>query len=88
MVGTILNKGGLKKDEEKKFEAFKGKGVAFGQQDVVMADESEAFMYDGFGDDPELAYALKLSMMEEEAKKMVVPDEPDASADLSTVIQL
>ena len=53
---------------------------------MVMADESEAFMYDGFGDDPELAYALKLSMMEEEAKKMVVPDEPDASADPSTVI--
>lgn len=33
-------------------------------------------MYEEYGDDPELAYALKLSMMEEESKKLEVPDEP------------
>jgi len=27
-------------------------------------------LYEEFGDDPELAYAMKLSMMEEEAKRM------------------
>ena len=35
-----------------------------------------ANMYADFNEDPELAYALKLSMMEEEAKSLLVPDEP------------
>lgn len=39
-------------------------------------NEADALMYQGFEDDPELAMALKMSMMEEEAKKMQVPDEP------------
>lgn len=33
-------------------------------------DTGDALLYQDFGDDPELAYALKLSMMEEEAKKL------------------
>lgn len=33
-------------------------------------------LYSEFADDPELAYALKMSMMEEEAKATIVPDEP------------
>lgn len=33
-------------------------------------------LYSEFGEDPELAYALKLSMMEEEANSLQVPDEP------------
>jgi len=41
--------------------------------DVKMEDSS---IYNAYSDDPELEYALKLSMMEEEAKKLVVPDEP------------
>lgn len=44
-------------------------------------DEADAFMYESYGDDPELAMALKLSMMEEEAKKMVVPEEPKDTDD-------
>lgn len=33
-------------------------------------------LYGEYADDPELAYALKMSMMEEEAKQTAVPDEP------------
>ena len=88
MVGTVLNKGGNKKEEDKKFEAFKGKGVSMAQDDVPMPSQEDAYMYDAFGDDPELAYALKLSMMEEEAKKQVVPDEPPSTTDPSLVISL
>ena len=40
-----------------------------------MRDE-DAALYSEYGDDPELAFAIKMSMMEEEAKKMQVPDEP------------
>jgi len=42
----------------------------------MQQDPADAVMYEGFIDDPELAYAIKLSMMEEEAKKIVVPTEP------------
>lgn len=42
-------------------------------------------MYADFGDDPELAYALKLSMLEEEVKKMTIPDEPKDTDDQSSV---
>lgn len=38
-------------------------------------------LYGDFAEDPELAYAMKLSMMEEEAKSLVVPDEPADSDD-------
>lgn len=31
---------------------------------------------------------MKLSMMEEESKKLVVPDEPDESADPTTVVNI
>lgn len=52
-----------------------------------MKDESDA-MYAAYGEDPELAFAIKMSMLEEEAKKLVVPDEPDASVDPTQVITL
>jgi hypothetical protein len=44
-----------------------------------MQDDSEAALYSAYGDDPELAYAIKMSMLEEEAKAMVVPDEPSTT---------
>lgn len=47
-----------------------------------------ASLYAAYGDDPELAFALKMSMMEEEAKKLMVPDEPDVSVPGSVNIQL
>ena len=47
-----------------------------------------ASLYAAYGDDPELAFALKMSMMEEEAKKLVVPDEPDISVPGSVNIKL
>ena len=39
-------------------------------------NESDALLYQVYADDPELAQAIKLSMMEEEAKKIVLPNEP------------
>ena len=73
-MGTVLNKGhGHKQEEEKKFEAFKGKGVKLSDEpneDVHMKDELANF---GDIDDPELAYALKLSMLEEQFKKLPIP---------------
>ena len=77
-VGSVLNSGKGQKQEETKFQAFTGKGVSLGsqaQQDVVMRDE-DAALYSQYGDDPELAYAIKMSMLEEEAKRAQVPDEP------------
>lgn len=53
-----------------------------------MQDDEMASLYAAYGDDPELAFALKMSMMEEEAKKLVVPDEPDASAPGAVNIKL
>ena len=53
-----------------------------------MRDDFDAALYQDFGDDPELAYAMKLSMMEEEAKKLVVPDEPTDTADPITVVNI
>ncbi len=47
-----------------------------------------ASLYAAFGDDPELAFALKMSMMEEAAKKLVVPDEPDPSTPGAVNIKL
>ena len=46
-------------------------------------DEVMSHMYAEFGEDPELVYALKLSMMEEEAKAMVIPEEPKDTDDQS-----
>ena len=51
-------------------------------------NETDAIMYAAYADDPELAMAIKMSMLEEEAKKMVVPDEPAKDADPSTVVTL
>ncbi len=45
------------------------------EDDVEMRDEAAA-LYSVYGDDPELAMAIKLSMLEEEAKQTIVPDEP------------
>ena len=45
-------------------------------------------MYEEYGDDPELAYAMKLSMMEQEAAALDVPDEPPEGADPSTIVSL
>lgn len=83
-VGTILNAkagGGKGQEEAKKFQAFKGQGVTLQDAqlssggDVNMRDE-DAALYSAYGDDPELAFAIKMSMMEEEAKRLQVPDEP------------
>ena len=43
-----------------------------------MKDEADA-LYSVYGDDPELAFAIKMSMLEEESKKMVIPDEPSVT---------
>lgn len=60
-----------------------------GGGDTDMKDESEAALYSEYGEDPELAFAIKMSMLEEEAKKLVVPDEPDAAnTDPSQIITL
>jgi hypothetical protein len=37
-------------------------------ESAQVQDDSDAALYAEYGDDPELAYALKMSMMEEEAK--------------------
>jgi hypothetical protein len=47
-----------------------------------MRDE-DAALYSQFGEDPELAFAIKMSMLEEEAKKVQIPDEPDQGAPFS-----
>ena len=52
-----------------------------------MQDE-DAALYAAYGDDPELAFALKMSMMEEKAKALVIPDEPEVSTPGSVNIQL
>ena len=68
MVGTVFNKKDKQEDAKNKFQAFSGKGVSFGESAAV--NESSAFndmdanMYD---DDPELAYVMQLSMMEQES---------------------
>ena len=46
-------------------------------EDAVMHEE-DAALYQDFGEDPELAFAIKMSMMEEEAKKLSIPDEPSS----------
>ena len=51
-------------------------------------EDEDAALYAAYGDDPELAFALKMSMMEEKAKALVVPDEPDVSTPGSVNIQL
>jgi hypothetical protein len=83
-VGTVLNGGKTQQKEEKKFIAFQGKGVSLGadmggssSEDQMMKDEAAA-LYTAYGDDPELAFAIKMSMLEEEAKKLHVPEEPPA----------
>lgn len=92
MVGTVLNRragAGAKKEEEKKFNAFTGQGVSLGGKpgDTDMND-MDAALYAGYADDPEMAMAIKLSMLEEEANKMSVPDEPQESADPNTFATL
>ncbi len=51
-----------------------------------MHDE-DAALYQAYGDDPELAFAIKMSMMEEEAKRSWVPDEPQEGAPNSVNLQ-
>lgn len=53
-----------------------------------MLDDEAAALYTAYGDDPELAFAIKMSMMEEEAKRLTVPDEPAAGAEGSVTLQL
>ena len=50
--------------------------------------EAEKALYEQFSDDPELAYAMKLSMMEEEASRIVVPEEPSNETDPSQVVNI
>lgn len=52
----------------------------------MQVDEGMSSLYSEFGEDPELAYALKLSMMEEEAASLKVPDEPADTDDQATVV--
>lgn len=86
-VGSVLNKGAAAQDKPK-FEAFKGQGTKLVQdEDVDMRDEAAA-LYSEFGDDPELAMAIKMSMIEEEAKRMVVPEEPPASDPQAVTVQI
>ncbi|TNV78717.1 hypothetical protein FGO68_gene7487 [Halteria grandinella] len=95
MVGTVLNGGKGQQKEEKKFVAFQGKGVSMyesaaasgASEDQAMKDETAA-LYSVYGDDPELAFAIKMSMLEEEAKRLVVPDEPAADAPGSVILQI
>lgn len=51
-------------------------------------EDEDAALYAAYGDDPELAFALKMSMMEEKAKALVIPDEPEVSTPGSVNIQL
>jgi len=44
-------------------------------------------MYNEFGDDPELAMAIKMSMIEEEVKRAVVPEEPAATDPQAVTVQ-
>lgn len=44
--------------------------------------------YENYNDDPELAYALKMSMMEEESKQTLIPEEPTDSDDPATVVNV
>jgi hypothetical protein len=63
--------------------------VSLGQpekDDFEMRDEVAA-LYSAYGDDPELAFAIKMSMMEEEAKRMQIPDEPDVGSPNSVNLQ-
>ena len=74
--GSVLNKG---QPAQPKFEAFKGQGTKLvADEDVDMRDEAAA-LYSEFGDDPELAMAIKMSMIEEEVKRAVVPEEPEST---------
>jgi hypothetical protein len=50
--------------------------------------EEDAALYTAYGDDPELAFAIKMSMMEEAAKNLIIPDEPAAGSDNSVTLQL
>ncbi len=63
-------------------------GSTSSTKDVVMQDDEMASLYAAYGDDPELAFALKMSMLEEEAKKLVVPEEPGVGTPGSVNIQL
>jgi UBX domain len=53
-----------------------------------MKDDFDAALYAQYGDDPELAFALKMSMMEEAAKQLTVPDEPPVGEPGSVNLQL
>jgi hypothetical protein len=52
-----------------------------------MKDETAA-LYSVYGDDPELAFAIKMSMLEEEAKRLLVPEEPAADAPGAVILQI
>ena len=51
-------------------------------------DDMDAALYAGYEDDPEMAMAIKMSMLEEEASKMTVPDEPSEDVDPNTFATL
>jgi hypothetical protein len=90
-VGTVLNGGKGGAPAKPAFEAFKGQGVKLGEPEESSSKDAEmadAALYGAYGDDPELAFAIKMSMMEEEAKKMIVQDEPDPSDPSSVSLQL
>jgi hypothetical protein len=38
--------------------------------------EEDAALYSAYSDDPEMAFAIKMSMMEEEARAIKFPEEP------------
>lgn len=64
-VGTVLNKGNQKQqqpEEEKKFTAFTGQGVSLSGPKPTQTDIPPELA--AYADDPELAYAMKMSMME------------------------
>ena len=45
-------------------------------------------MYGEYDEDPELAYAMKLSMMEQKAAELKVPEEPEESVDQTLVLNI
>lgn len=69
MVGTVLNRRAQPEEHKNNFKAFGGKGVSLVDNTMSaapgMVDPDEAALYAQYEEDPELAMALKLSMMEQ-----------------------
>lgn len=89
-VGTVLNRGKKSEDDGgNKFQAFSGKGISLGQdRPSENMEDVDANLYAEYGDDPELAYAIKMSMLQQEQEALAVPDEPQDTDDQTQVLTL